>query len=185
MRSASPAAEPSGSLVHRLADPDAGLLPADGEPVSVTLAVLTGVLFAVGTYLLLHRTLTRLVIAVGVLGNGVNLLIVSAGGRAGDVPIIGRDGGATDPVPQALVLTGIVIGFALQAFLLALAWRNWTIDGNDEVEDDLDDRRLAARGAAEEAAVEAARVAAERAEASEAARVADDGEVHGDRGRGR
>jgi multicomponent Na+:H+ antiporter subunit C len=111
--------------------------------VSVALAVLIGVLFAVGVYLLLHRTLTRLILGVAVLGNAVNLLIVATGGRAGDAPIIGRTGDATDPVPQALVLTGIVIGFALQAFLLALAWRSWTIDGNDEVEDDLEDRRLA------------------------------------------
>jgi multicomponent Na+:H+ antiporter subunit C len=151
--------------------------------MSITLAVLTGVLFAVGTYLLLHRTLTRLVIAVGVFGNGVNLLIVSAGGRAGDVPIIGRDGDPTDPVPQALVLTGIVIGFALQAFLLALAWRNWTIDGNDEVEDDLEDRRLAARSAAEEAEAELAQVAARRAEEAEAAEAAEAGDV-GDAGEG-
>ena len=118
--------------------------------MSVTLAVLIGVLFAVGTYLLLHRTLTRIVLGVGVLGNAVNLLIVASGGRSGDVPIIGRDGQATDPIPQALVLTGIVIGFALQAFLLALAWRNWTLDGNDEVEDDLEDRQVAALAARDE-----------------------------------
>ena len=42
------------------------------------------------------------------------------------------------------MLTAIVIGFALQAFLLALAWRSWTLDGNDDVEDDIEDRRLAA-----------------------------------------
>ena len=113
--------------------------------MSVALVLLIGVLFTVGTYLMLHRTLTRLILGVAVLGNGVNLLVVAAGGRAGDVPIIGRDGTPTDPIPQALVLTGIVIGFAIQAFLLALAWRNWTIDGNDEVEDDIEDRRLASR----------------------------------------
>ena len=42
------------------------------------------------------------------------------------------------------MLTAIVIGFALQAFLLALAWRSWTLDGHDDVEDDIEDRRLAA-----------------------------------------
>ena len=42
------------------------------------------------------------------------------------------------------MLTAIVIGFALQAFLLALAWRSWTLDGNDDVEDDIEDRRIAA-----------------------------------------
>ncbi len=113
--------------------------------MSLPLAALIGVLFAAGTYLMMHRTMTRIILGFGVLGNAVNLLLVSTGSRVGTPPIIGEDGRFTDPVPQALVLTGIVIGFALQAFLLALAWRNWTIDGNDEVEDDISDRRLAQR----------------------------------------
>jgi multicomponent Na+:H+ antiporter subunit C len=112
--------------------------------MSVSLVVLIGVLFAVGSYLLMHRTLTRIVLGIIVLGNGVNVLIVATGSPAGEAPIIGREGEFTDPVPQALVLTAIVIGFALVAFMLALAWRNWTLDGNDEVEDDVEDRRLAA-----------------------------------------
>jgi multicomponent Na+:H+ antiporter subunit C len=113
--------------------------------MSLSLVVLIGILFAVGTYLLLHRTLTRIVLAVVVLGNGVNLLILAIGGEPGPAPIIsGVDGErVTDPVPQALVLTAIVIGFALVAFVLALAWRTWTLSGNDEVEDDIEDRRLA------------------------------------------
>lgn len=110
--------------------------------MSVSLAVLIGVLFAAGTYLLMHRTLTRIILGVGVLANGVNVLIVATGARAGEAPIIGRAGTFTDPVPQALVLTAIVIGFAVTAFLLALAWRTWTIDGNDAVEDDVEDRRV-------------------------------------------
>ena len=113
--------------------------------MSLPLAGLIGVLFAAGTYLMMHRTMTRIILGFAVLGNAVNLLIVSTGSRIGSPPIIGEDGRLTDPVPQALVLTGIVIGFALQAFLLALAWRNWTLDGNDEVEDDIADRRLAQR----------------------------------------
>lgn len=111
--------------------------------MSLSLVVLIGVLFGTGTYLLLHRTLTRIVLGVAMLGNGVNVLILATGARSGGAPIIGRDGPFTDSVPQALVLTAIVIGFALTAFLLALAWRNWTIDGNDIVEDDLEDRRIA------------------------------------------
>ncbi|MGA1298503.1 MAG: NADH-quinone oxidoreductase subunit K, partial [Ilumatobacteraceae bacterium] len=62
----------------------------------------------------------------------------------GGAPIVGETD-TTDSVPQALVLTAIVIGFALIAFMLALAWRNWTIDGNDIVEDDVEDRRVARR----------------------------------------
>lgn len=109
--------------------------------MTLPLVLLIGVLFAVGTYLLLHRTITRIILGVAAMGGGANLLLLVAGSRPGDAPIVGREG-TTDPLPQALVLTAIVIGFALQAFLLALAWRNWTLDGNDEVEDDIADRRL-------------------------------------------
>jgi multicomponent Na+:H+ antiporter subunit C len=110
--------------------------------MSPSLLVLIGVLFAVGTYLLMERSLTRVALGVGVLGNGVNVLIVAAGSTPGEAPIIGREGSLADPLPQALVLTAIVIGFALLSFVLALAWRNWTITDNDEVEDDLEDRMV-------------------------------------------
>ena len=113
--------------------------------MSASEAVLVGVLFAVGSYLLMERSLTRIVLGVGVLGNGVNLLIVVAGGPAGGAPIVGAGGSQADPLPQALVLTAIVIGFAMMAFLLALAWRGWTITDDDEVEDDIEDRLVARR----------------------------------------
>ena len=113
--------------------------------MSIALLVLVGVLFAAGTYLLMERSLTRIALGVGVLGNGVNVLIVAVGSRPGRAPIIGEQGELADPLPQALVLTAIVIGFALLAFLLALAWRNWTSTDNDEVEDDVEDRLIASR----------------------------------------
>jgi multicomponent Na+:H+ antiporter subunit C len=114
--------------------------------VSFVLVVLIGVLFAAGTYLLLQRSLTRIVLGIGVLANGINMLILATGTRQGTPPIVeGNEPPFTDPVPQALVLTAIVIGFALTAFLAALAWRMWTIEGNDLVEDDIEDRILARR----------------------------------------
>jgi len=113
--------------------------------MSIALLVLVGALFAAGTYLLMERSLTRIALGVGVLGNGVNVLIVAVGSRPGRAPIIGEQGEFADPLPQALVLTAIVIGFALLTFLLALAWRNWTITDNDEVEDDVEDRLVASR----------------------------------------
>jgi multicomponent Na+:H+ antiporter subunit C len=106
-------------------------------------ALLIGVLAGTGTYLVMHRTLTRIVIGLGMLGNAINLLILSSGDGPGVTPIIGQEGDFTDPVPQALVLTAIVIGFGVISFLLAMAYRAWTIDGNDEVEDDIADRRIA------------------------------------------
>jgi multicomponent Na+:H+ antiporter subunit C len=111
--------------------------------VSVAQAALIAVLAAAGTYLVMHRTLTRIILGLGLLGNAINLLILTAGDAPAEAPIIGREGEFTDPVPQALVLTAIVIGFGVISFLLAMAYRAWTIDGNDEVEDDIADRRLA------------------------------------------
>ena len=105
------------------------------------MVVLVAALFGCGTYLVLQSSLTRIILGIGLLANGVNVLILATGSDPGDAPIIGRDGSFTDPVPQALVLTAIVIGFGITAFMLALAWRGWTIDGNDDVEDDVEDRR--------------------------------------------
>lgn len=113
--------------------------------MSISSFVLIGVLFGVGCYLATERSLTRITLGVGLLGNGVNLLIITAGSDPGEAPIIGRDGRLTDALPQALVLTAIVIGFALLTFLMTLAWRNWTITRDDEVEDDIEDRLIANR----------------------------------------
>ena len=116
---------------------------------NLALALLIGVLYAVGTYLLLQRTLTRVVLGLGLLSHGANLLLLAAGGRPGAVPFSGRtDGGAgagtADPLPQAMVLTAIVITFGVTAFLLALAFRSWLLTGEDFVQDDVEDRRIAA-----------------------------------------
>jgi multicomponent Na+:H+ antiporter subunit C len=109
--------------------------------MSLSLVVFIGVLFAAGTYLILQRTMTRIIIGVAVLSNGVNFLILAAGSREGGAPLVGGSDAPADPVPQALILTAIVIGFALVAFLAALALRLHSIDGNDVVEDDVEDRR--------------------------------------------
>ena len=110
--------------------------------MSIVIAVLIGVLAAVGTSLVLQHSLTRIILGLGLLANAANLLVLTAGGGPSGAPIVGRDGQPGDPVPQALVLTSIVIGLATTTFLLAVAYRSWTIDGNDDVEDDIEDRRL-------------------------------------------
>lgn len=113
--------------------------------ISLALAILIGVLYASGTYLLLQRTLTRVIVGLALIGHGANLLLLLAGGRQGDAPIIGSAEASTmsDPLPQALALTAIVIAFGVTAFLLTLAYRSWQITHEDEVEDDLEDRRIA------------------------------------------
>lgn len=108
-------------------------------------ALTVAVLFATGTYLILQRTLTRIILGVGLIGNGANLLLLVSAGPAGKTPLIesGDPAGFTDPLPQALALTAIVITFGLSAFLLALAYRSWQVTHDDEVEDDVEDRRIA------------------------------------------
>lgn len=113
---------------------------------SLALVVAAGALIAAGVYLTLERSLSRVVIGLALLSNGVNLLFLIAGGRAGRAPINtpGTEDMA-DPLPQAMVLTAIVISLGLTAFMLAMAYRSWQLHGHDEVQDDLEDRRLAAR----------------------------------------
>ena len=118
----------------------------------ITLAV-AAVLFTVGTYLVLQRTLSRVIIGLGVLSHGANLLIMMAGGGPGQPPVlpVAENQPVADPLSQAMVLTAIVITFGITAFLLALALRGYLLTGNDEVEDDIEDRRIArAKHAADE-----------------------------------
>lgn len=114
--------------------------------VNVTLLVVMGVMLAVGIYLMLDRSLTRVLLGIILLSNGVNLLLLQSAGRAGLSPLV-QDGVEAseylDPLPQALLLTAIVIAFALVAFVLALIYRSWVMGRQDEVTDDEEDRRVA------------------------------------------
>lgn len=93
------------------------------------LAAVVGCFVAVGVYLLLSRSVIRMLLGLVVFGNGVNLLIFTAGrltrGLAPIVPPgLGQpEGPIANPLPQALILTAIVIGFAMFSFLLVLAFR--------------------------------------------------------------
>jgi multicomponent Na+:H+ antiporter subunit C len=110
----------------------------------LVLAAVVGVLFTGGTYLLLQRTLTRTILGLVLYGHAVNVLLLLAGGRAGAPPIVdGSDAPIADPLTEAMALTSIVITFGIVAFLLALAYRSWTLTGDDIAEDDVEDRRIA------------------------------------------
>jgi multicomponent Na+:H+ antiporter subunit C len=87
----------------------------------------------------------RVLIGVVVLGHGTNLLLQLAGGPPGRPPILGAASPDefTDALPQALALTAVVITFALTTFLLALGYRSYVLVGHDEVQDDVEDRRIA------------------------------------------
>ena len=114
--------------------------------MTVLLAATAAVLFGIGTYLVLQRKLSRIIIGIALLGHGANVLMVSAG-RRGRAPIIGNGPTAdlADPLPQALALTAVVITFAMTTYLLALGYRSWVLVGDDQVQDDVEDRRIAHR----------------------------------------
>jgi multicomponent Na+:H+ antiporter subunit C len=113
---------------------------------TVVLPVVVAGLYAAGVYLLLDRSLTRVLLGFLLLGNATNLLVIGAAGPAGDAPLLGRGGDAdADPLPQAFVLTSIVITFGVSAFLLAVIHRSWRLARQEAVEADEEDRRLATR----------------------------------------
>jgi multicomponent Na+:H+ antiporter subunit C len=112
--------------------------------MTVLLAAAAALLFGTGTYLVLQRKLSRIIIGLALLTHGANVLLI-ASGRHGDPPLIGEASTVafSDPLPQALALTAIVITFAVTMLLLALAYRSWMLTHDDEVEDDIGDRDVA------------------------------------------
>lgn len=99
--------------------------------------LLVGVLTAVGTYLILSRSVLRVIVGTAVLSHAVHLLILTVGGlKKGDVPLLSQsEGPFTDALPQALILTAIVISFAVTAFVLVLAYRMYLTNGSDDLKE--------------------------------------------------
>jgi multicomponent Na+:H+ antiporter subunit C len=113
--------------------------------VNLTLLAVMGALYACGIYLILERSLTRVLLGLMLLANATNLLILATGGYAGLAPFYAKDTPAqdySDPLPQALILTSIVISFAVTAFMLGII-RTWVLARQDEIQDDVEDRRVA------------------------------------------
>ena len=114
--------------------------------VNLTLLTVMGALYACGSYLILERSLTRVLLGLMLLANATNLLILATGGYAGLAPLYNKDTGAqeyADPLPQALILTSIVISFAVTAFMLGIIYRTWVLARQDEIQDDVEDLRVA------------------------------------------
>jgi multicomponent Na+:H+ antiporter subunit C len=109
---------------------------------SLVLIAVMAVLYACGVYLLLERSMTRVLLGFLLVGNATNLLLLTMVGKVGSAPIV-EDGVSaadmTDPMPEALILTAIVITFGVSAFLMALIYRSWRLERDDDVDDDLDD----------------------------------------------
>ena len=115
--------------------------------MSTVVALAAALLFGVGTHLVLQRKLSRIIIGLGLLSHGANVLLMSSG-VAGNPPLIGSGDADdfSDPLPHAFALTTVVITFGVTAFLLALAFRSWLLTHDDEVEDDLADLAIARGG---------------------------------------
>jgi multicomponent Na+:H+ antiporter subunit C len=119
---------------------------------SLSLILAASAMVGCGVYLLLERSLTRVLVGLVMLGNGVNLLFLISGGPAGRAPIVSEDPARiSDPLPQALVLTAIVISLGTTAFVLAMAYRSWQLTDHDDVQDDVEDAAIRRLAAADEA----------------------------------
>ncbi|MBL7735415.1 MAG: Na+/H+ antiporter subunit C [Chitinophagaceae bacterium] len=109
--------------------------------MELLLVILIGLLYAAGMYLLLRRSMVKLLIGLSMLGNGANILIFLLGRiTKGKPPVIGEGAKVftdiyADPVPQALILTAIVISFGLQAFAIVLLKRVYVLIDSDDLDD--------------------------------------------------
>lgn len=101
------------------------------------ITILVGVLVTVAVYLLLSRSIIRIILGSAVLSHAVHLLLMVMGGlKKGSVPLLGENASSyTDALPQALILTAIVISFAVTAFLLVLAYRTYQETGTDDLQE--------------------------------------------------
>lgn len=108
--------------------------------------ILIGVLTSAGVYLILERSLTRMLLGLLLISNAINLLILNAGGPSGNPPVRGRTSGTetatADPLAQAMILTAIVITMGVAAFVLALTYRSFRINTIEEISNDPEDIRV-------------------------------------------
>ena len=105
--------------------------------MEVLMAFVCGFLFMAAIYLILSRSLLRIIIGTGLLSHGAHLLILTMGGLGGEAPPVLADGvkNFADPLPQALILTAIVISFGVTAFILVLAYRTYQDLKTDDIQE--------------------------------------------------
>jgi len=107
--------------------------------MEILLAIVVGVLYAAGLYLMMRRSIVKLILGLALLGHAANLLIFTIGRlNNNQPPLIAESakqltGSYADPVPQALILTAIVIGFGVQAFAIVLLKRVYQTFGTDDL----------------------------------------------------
>jgi multicomponent Na+:H+ antiporter subunit C len=140
--------------------------------VQIVPLVIIGGLTSAGVYLLLQRTMTRMLLGLLLMSNAINLLILVAGGPSGNPPIRGRssdgDTVTADPLAQAMILTAIVITMGVAAFVLALIYRSYRLTTADEIAVDAEDARVAQLAAEEATALDEDRLHPEPSRDTEA-----------------
>ncbi|HLV47092.1 MAG TPA: Na+/H+ antiporter subunit C [Flavobacterium sp.] len=108
--------------------------------MELLLVILVGVLYGSGIYLMFRRSMVRMLLGLLLIGNGANILIFLIGGiTKGKAPIIAADEKFftdvyADPIPQSLILTAIVISFALTAFAIVLLHKVYSTTGSDDLD---------------------------------------------------
>lgn len=101
------------------------------------MSIIIGILFAIGVYLVLSKNILKIALGTSLMGHGTNLLILTMGGlKTGGPALLGeRVASYADPLPQALILTAIVINFAITAVFLVIAYRTYLVLGTDNTEE--------------------------------------------------
>lgn len=99
------------------------------------MAIVIGFIFMTAVYLILSRSLLKIILGTGLLSHGAHLLILTMGGLGGSSPPVLAEGVTdyADPLPQALILTAIVISFGVTAFILVLAYRSYAENKTDNM----------------------------------------------------
>ena len=104
--------------------------------MEILMAIVIGILFTCATYLMLSKSILRIIIGTGLLSHGAHLLILTMGGlKRGAVPLLGENAASyVDPLPQALILTAIVVSFGVTSYFLVLAYRTYQELGTDNMD---------------------------------------------------
>lgn len=107
--------------------------------MEILLSILIGLLFTVGVYMVLRRSILKFIIGIIFISNATNLLVFLSAGITKGIPAfvdesVKSETIVADPLPQALVLTAIVIGFGLVVFSLALKYKFFAVTGTDDLD---------------------------------------------------
>ncbi|MCM3161128.1 MULTISPECIES: Na(+)/H(+) antiporter subunit C [Bacillaceae] len=104
--------------------------------MEILMSIVVGIIITAAVYLMLSKSLLRIIIGTGLLSHGAHLLILTMGGlKKGAAPLLGEHAEVyVDPLPQALILTAIVISFGVTSFFLVLAYRSYQELGTDDMD---------------------------------------------------